>query len=144
MALLLGIDTGGTFTDAVVVDDAPGDGGRATVVASAKAPTTHHDLSIGVAGAVDTVLSLVDTSKISLVSVSTTLATNALVEGHGEPAALLTFGFSANELERTGISGAVDASLLVQLDGGHDAHGNESTPIDLDAVKQAAIGRDCQ
>ena len=46
--LLLGIDTGGTYTDAVVYDEH-----SHTVVASAKSPTTHHDLSIGIRGAID-------------------------------------------------------------------------------------------
>ena len=45
-SLLLGIDTGGTFTDAVVYDEA-----TSTVVATAKSPTTHHDLAIGILGA---------------------------------------------------------------------------------------------
>ena len=44
MALLLGIDTGGTYTDAVLMDQsAPAPG----IVAKAKALTTHHDLAIG-------------------------------------------------------------------------------------------------
>ncbi len=137
MALMLGIDTGGTFTDAVLVDD----GASNAVVAWAKAPTTHHDLAIGVAGAVRNVLANVgceSAATIALVSVSTTLATNALVEGHGEPAGLFTFGFSRAELERTGLSVAVGPALLVPLDGGHDAHGNERSPLDLRAIEQRA------
>ncbi len=137
MALMLGIDTGGTFTDAVLVDD----DGVGRVVARAKAPTTHHDLTVGVARAVSQVVERVGpdaTSQIVLVSVSTTLATNALVEGHGEPAGLFTFGFSERELERTGLGGAVDPELLVSLDGGHDAHGNERLPHDLGAIEENA------
>ncbi|MBU6317059.1 MAG: hypothetical protein KGR47_11170, partial [Acidobacteria bacterium] len=45
--MLLGIDTGGTYTDAVLYEEA-----TRTVVATAKSPTTHHDLSIGVCGAI--------------------------------------------------------------------------------------------
>ena len=45
--MLLGIDTGGTYTDAVVYDEAAG-----VVVAKAKAPTNHHDLSIGIGATV--------------------------------------------------------------------------------------------
>ena len=45
MAKLLGIDTGGTYTDAVLYDETSG------VTASAKALTTKHDLVIGVAEA---------------------------------------------------------------------------------------------
>ena len=50
MALTLGIDTGGTYTDAVLFDTDAG------VIASAKALTTKHDLTIGVREAIDAVL----------------------------------------------------------------------------------------
>ena len=138
MALLLGIDTGGTFTDAVLVRD---DSGTETVVASAKSPTTHHELAIGVAGAVRNVLeqaSDVSAGDIDLVSVSTTLATNALVEGHGEPAAVVAIGFTETELDRAGLTDAVDPELIVALPGGHDAHGNERQPFPEDGVREAA------
>jgi len=137
MALMLGIDTGGTFTDAVLVDDATP---AMEVVASAKAPTTHNDLAVGVGAAVENVLATIGgaAQDIALVSVSTTLATNALVEGHGEPAGLFTFGFSSADLERTGLDAAVAPELRRQFDGGHDAHGNVRVAIDVDAVQHAA------
>ena len=80
MAILLGIDTGGTYTDAVLLDD---DTDR--VIAKAKALTTRPDLSLGIGAAIDAVLdeSGLDGSNIAMVSLSTTLATNALVEGQG-------------------------------------------------------------
>ncbi len=138
MALLLGIDTGGTFTDAVLVRD---DTGAETVVASAKSPTTHHDLAIGVGGAVRNVLAQagdVAAGDIDLVSVSTTLATNALVEGHGEPAAVIAIGFTEAELDRAGLADAVDPELIVALAGGHDAHGNERADFPEAGVRDAA------
>ena len=52
MSLRLGIDTGGTFTDAVLLDDAE------RVIASAKALTTRHDLAVGVGEAVRRVRAL--------------------------------------------------------------------------------------
>ena len=74
----IGLDTGGTYTDAVALD-----GGR-QVVASAKALTTHWDLSIGLGNAMRAVLTALPAGlgreHITLVSVSTTLATNAVVE----------------------------------------------------------------
>ncbi|MEM1200866.1 MAG: hydantoinase/oxoprolinase N-terminal domain-containing protein, partial [Pseudomonadota bacterium] len=74
MSILLGIDTGGTYTDAVLFDEDKG------VLQTAKSLTTRHDLSVGIAGAVSAVLSAskVPASEIGLVSLSTTLATNAL------------------------------------------------------------------
>jgi N-methylhydantoinase A/oxoprolinase/acetone carboxylase beta subunit len=50
MAILLGIDTGGTYTDAVLFDD------HAGVIGSAKALTTKHDLAEGIRNAIDAVL----------------------------------------------------------------------------------------
>ena len=50
MTFYLGIDTGGTYTDAVLWSEATG------VAAKAKALTTRHDLAVGIAGAVDAVL----------------------------------------------------------------------------------------
>ena len=62
MGLTLGIDTGGTYTDAVLVDD---DG---YVQASAKALTTHDDLSRGIGEALGSVLATA-TAPVGLVSV---------------------------------------------------------------------------
>ena len=59
--MLLGIDVGGTFTDAVVVD-----GGR--VVAQAKAPTTAGDLLEGILAALDGVLVGLDTAALERVA----------------------------------------------------------------------------
>ena len=69
--LFLGIDTGGTYTDAVLWAESSG------VVAKAKALTTRHDLAEGIAGAVDAVIEAakIDPRAIKLVSMSTTLAT---------------------------------------------------------------------
>lgn len=80
MAYLLGVDTGGTYTDAVVLHEA-----EDRVVASAKSLTTRPDLSVGVGRAIDAAIAQADVSpsEIGMVSLSTTLATNALVEGQG-------------------------------------------------------------
>jgi N-methylhydantoinase A/oxoprolinase/acetone carboxylase beta subunit len=77
-SLRLGLDTGGTYTDAVIL------AAGKRVVASAKALTTKQDLAIGLAGAIRAAVAALppDLSprEIGLVSVSTTLATNAVVE----------------------------------------------------------------
>ena len=92
--LLLGIDTGGTYTDAVLYSETAG------VVARAKALTTRHVLSVGISGAVEAVLAeaKAPVSAIGLVSLSTTLATNALVEGQGGRAGLVMIGFGPDDL----------------------------------------------
>lgn len=129
MRLILGIDTGGTCTDAVVMNGAATD-----VVASAKVATTHHDLVIGIGDAVAAVLerAAVDGSAIGLVSLSTTLATNALVEGRGEPACLVLAGFGEGERRRVAID---DERHRVEIvPGGHDATGRELAPLDPSAL----------
>ncbi|MSX92767.1 MAG: hydantoinase/oxoprolinase family protein, partial [Actinobacteria bacterium] len=128
MRMLLGIDTGGTYTDAVVFDEHDG-----TVVATAKSPTTHHDLSIGICGAIDAVLEAagVLAERIELVSLSTTLATNALVEGKGRSVGAVIIGFDGEVLERAGLGEALGDDPAVILVGGHDPHGAEVAPLDL-------------
>lgn len=71
--MLLGIDVGGTFTDAVAVD-----AGR--VVAYSKASTTHDDLLEGILASLDKILPQLDITEISRVALSTTIVTNALIE----------------------------------------------------------------
>jgi N-methylhydantoinase A/oxoprolinase/acetone carboxylase beta subunit len=130
--LLLGIDTGGTYTDAVLFNEKSG------VIAKAKSLTTRHDLAIGIAGAVDAVIAEagVSVSAISLVSLSTTLATNALVEGQGGRAGLVMIGFGPTDLKRDGLADALGSDPVIFLRGGHDVHGNEN-PLDLVALEDA-------
>ena len=97
----LGLDTGGTYTDAVLLAD-----GR-RVIASAKALTTHWDLAIGIGEAIRSVLEArPDKStrdQVQLVSVSTTLATNAVVESRFSPVATVLIGFDEPMLARSGL-----------------------------------------
>ncbi|HEX2526193.1 MAG TPA: hydantoinase/oxoprolinase family protein [Geminicoccus sp.] len=123
MAFRLGIDTGGTYTDAVLFDPDQG------VVAAAKALTTKHDLTIGVREAVERVLGET-TPPIGLVGLSTTLATNALVEGHGGPVALVLIGFGADALQRADLNEALRGDPVLFIDGGHDASGMAQAPLD--------------
>ncbi|MFN8829069.1 MAG: hydantoinase/oxoprolinase N-terminal domain-containing protein [Labrys sp. (in: a-proteobacteria)] len=130
MALLLGIDTGGTFTDAVLYDEATG------VRATAKALTTHHDLAIGVGGAIAEVIAVsgVDPAAIALVSLSTTLATNAMVEGQGGRVGLVLIGFDAADAERPALKTALGQDPVVLIGGGHDSFGDERAPLDADRL----------
>lgn len=132
MNFYLGIDTGGTYTDAVLWSEATG------VAAKAKALTTRHDLAVGIAGAVDAVLATAraDPKAIKLVSMSTTLATNALVEGQGGRVALVMVGFGPADLARDGLEKALGGDPVVFCDGGHDVHGN-ARPLNLAALEAA-------
>ncbi|MCW3011125.1 MAG: hypothetical protein JWO90_1529, partial [Solirubrobacterales bacterium] len=87
--MLLGVDVGGTFTDAVLVD-----GVRVT---TAKAPTTPGDQSTGVLAAVAAVLDAAGArpADVTAFAHGMTVATNALLEGTGARTALLaTAGFT--------------------------------------------------
>jgi N-methylhydantoinase A/oxoprolinase/acetone carboxylase beta subunit len=129
----VGLDTGGTFTDAVALD------GERRVVASAKALTTHWDLSIGLGEAIRAVLEALPAGArrehISLVSVSTTLATNAVVENRFSPICTLLIGFDEQMLERSGLKRA--GGVVVRVRGGHEATGDESAPLDEAAIDAA-------
>ncbi len=134
MAILLGVDTGGTFTDAVVFEEQTG-----AVLAKAKSLTTHHDLALGIAGAIDAALqaAAVEASAVALVSISTTLATNALVEGHGDAAALVMIGFAEADLDRAGLRSALSNDPAIFVSGGHRSDGGAAAPLDLDALARA-------
>ena len=86
MHIGIGIDTGGTYTDAVIYDfDTAG------ILAKGKARTTKEDLRLGICAALDT-LPLDLCQQARLVALSTTLATNACVEGKGGRSKLLLLG----------------------------------------------------
>src|SRR5581483_2328476 len=87
--MLLGVDVGGTFTDAVLAFDGQ--------LVTAKAPTTPKDQSEGVIAAVEAVLSRAGRSaeEVREFSHGMTVATNALLEGKGARTALIaTDGFT--------------------------------------------------
>ena len=87
MSLRLGIDTGGTFTDAVLVDD------QKNIVNAEKSLTTRFDLSVGI-GDVIGKLPAAALTDISMVSLSTTLTTNSVVEDLGAPVCVLLPGYT--------------------------------------------------
>jgi N-methylhydantoinase A/oxoprolinase/acetone carboxylase beta subunit len=133
--LWLGLDTGGTFTDAVVLAD-----GR-RIIASAKALTTPWNLALGIGEAMRAVLDLLPAGSshqdVSLVSVSTTLATNAVVEGRFSPVCSLLIGFDDAMVERSGLRRSGSGGLVVRIQGGHSATGDESAALDEAAVRLA-------
>ena len=76
--MLLGIDVGGTFTDAVLLDGSK-------VVAQAKRATTQADVLEGVLKALDAVLENAGAANLTRVVISSTIVTNALTEGRLSP-----------------------------------------------------------
>lgn len=146
----IGIDTGGTYTDAVLCDE------TGVVLQKAKALTTKADLSIGIEGALAAILdglhapgrdalesktpkteTAVQPDTIKLVSISTTLATNAVVERHGQPVGLILIGESERALDRAGLREALGADPAFLIPGGHTASGEEASPLDQVALEEA-------
>lgn len=105
--MLLGIDVGGTFTDAVVLR-------QGEVVAQAKRATTHDDVLHCVLAALDAVLQPGMAQELERVVISSTIVTNALTEG--SLAAGVFGNYRRTGHERQGTS-AGDAVLSVGLCG---------------------------
>ena len=140
--IALGIDTGGTYTDAVLYDEMLcADGVVRGVIAKAKALTTRYDLAIGIAGAVGAVLAQagIAPADVAIVSLSTTLATNALVEGRGGRVALVFIGFGEHDGERAGLAGAMAGDPVIRLAGGHNPQGDAIAPLDLVTLEREAL-----
>ncbi|MHB0874659.1 MAG: hydantoinase/oxoprolinase N-terminal domain-containing protein [Anaerolineae bacterium] len=128
----LGIDTGGTFTDAAIVDMLDN-----SVVAAAKAPTTRHDLSVGISNAIGK-LPAEALSRVGLASLSTTLATNAIVEGNGAPTCLVLIGYDPQLIAAYNLNRLLPTANLVYVAGGHTTVGAEREPLDEAAIARAA------
>ena len=188
MTITLGIDTGGTYTDAVLVavDGGPGQAGAAlagradagapvpaggdisgpaggadagasvpaggdnlgpaggadagaSVLAGSKALTTRRDLSLGISHAVTAVFeqgtALPD--QVDLVALSTTLATNAIVEGQGSSICLLLIGYDSELIQQLGFDRDLATRNVVFLSGGHDVAGDQVEPLDEAAAEEA-------
>lgn len=91
----LGIDTGGTCTDAVLFHM-----DNRQVLSWGKTQTTKHNLEQGIGTAIGQ-LDKELLSQVELVSLSTTLATNACVEGRGGRVKLLFIGVDPKVVEDT-------------------------------------------
>src|SRR5574344_1647674 len=80
--MLLGIDVGGTFTDAVLIHEN-------RILAQGKCTTTHGAVLYGILAALDKVLTGYDPDRIERVVISSTIVTNALTENKTDPVYLV-------------------------------------------------------
>ena len=143
MHISLGIDTGGTYTDAVLVNHDTGE-----VLASAKSLTTRHDLALGISGAIRAVFAAPNTTgatitpaQVTLVALSTTLATNTLAEGQRGAVCLLLIGYDHEQMAKWGFDRQLATDDMVHLAGGHDERGNEAAALDEAAARAAILAR---
>ena len=123
--LSLGIDAGGTYTDAVIFDFA-----ARRVIAAAKSPTTPQDYALGIARAIDQ-LPQEHVRQVRLVGLSTTLATNALVQSRGGRVGIVLAGMHNVDLS------AFRFPHLRHIAGAIDISGRESEPLDVAGAEVA-------
>ncbi|MFY9199658.1 MAG: hydantoinase/oxoprolinase family protein [Methanosarcina flavescens] len=122
MQYSMGIDAGGTYTDSIIIRDSDG-----KVMDSSKAPTTYPDLLAGIRNSIDG-LDERYLKDVKMVSVSTTLATNTILEKNGYPVGLILVG----DYE---VPEKMNIEFHTIVKGGHDHHGAELTSLDLEAVE---------
>ncbi len=118
----LGIDAGGTFTDAVIYDL-----GERTVLAKAKSLTTYHDLVEGICGALDRLPAEL-LRRVDVTSLSTTLATNSVVEGRGHRVGLIVLSPWVWSSEQ------ISHEPMAHVPGSVNISGDILTPLDEDAA----------
>ena len=123
----LGIDAGGTYTDAVIYDLKTN-----TLVCKNKALTTRWDFCVGVKAVLDG-LDADLLQQVELAAISTTMATNAIVEGVGQKVGLLL-------MPPYGVSDTDQADLQPKaiIQGRLEISGKEIEPVNLDEIRQAA------
>ncbi len=81
---------------------------------------------------------------VSLVSVSTTLATNAVVENRFSPVCTLLIGFDDAMVERSGLQRPGGGGLVARIQGGHGATGEEASALDEAAVARAVAAHEAR
>lgn len=121
----MGIDAGGTYTDAALVDT-----DSKTILQSEKALTTYPDPLDGIRNVLDR-LDPESLKKVRLLSVSTTFATNTILEKNGAPVALILIG-SQKVPEHL-----KDNCIVVK--GGHNFRGAENEELDIEAIRNYVL-----
>lgn len=122
--LFLGIDTGGTFTDGVLLDPA-----TRKVIKKSKVLTTHSNLTICISEILENLVAD-NPARINLVSLSTTLATNAIAEGKCKPVALLLLGYDPELVHKFNFHHQFGTPHYFFIQGKYGLDGIEQIPLD--------------
>lgn len=124
----LGIDTGGTYTDAVIMNISTN-----KIISKCKSLTTHQDLSIGIFEVLESVFQdcTVTPAEISLTGISTTLATNSILEEKGGEVGLIIIGWNPMETMHFG------EKHQVTIKGGYGPQGKAIASLDMEEVHRA-------
>ena len=149
MAIRIGIDTGGTFTDVVALDEETGE------LVTTKTPSTPADPAEGFLAGVDKVLAMLGAGPdaVGAVSHGTTVATNQLLEGKVDRLGFVTnTGYEAMlEIARQSVPDGygnsyfwvkppriVPRDLVRGVEGRLDHTGAEVRPFDEDGAREVA------
>ncbi len=119
----LGIDAGGTYTDAVLIRGSDG-----AIVDSKKSFTTYPDLQEGIHNVLDSLDQNI-LRNVNLISVSTTLSTNSLLEGTGTPVGLIIIGEQPAQSK-------FPTDYILCAAGGHDTRGDEACELDIASIEE--------
>ena len=127
---VVGIDTGGTYTDAVLLDYR-----SRKVLAFSKTLTTHDNLTRGIKKALDG-LQIEAADSVKLVGVSSTLATNSIAEGRERPAGLVLIGYDRDLIAAYDLAAKFPTTQWANFKGGHTPQGIEKEPLDLAGIRE--------
>ena len=134
--MLIGVDVGGTNTDAVLMDGA-------NLLAKAKSPTSG-DVTSGIVAALEKVLPAAAGRSIAGVMLGTTHFTNALLEQNGlAPTAVLRLALPATQLLPPLVDWPDDLKNAIggftyMAAGGHEFDGREISPLDYSELEKIA------
>jgi N-methylhydantoinase A/oxoprolinase/acetone carboxylase beta subunit len=125
---MVGIDTGGTYTDGVLFEHR-----SRQVIRSSKSLTTREDLTQGITAALEG-LQIDHPSEVKLVCISSTLATNSIAESKGRRVGLLLVGYDRELVRSYHLESKFPTPYFEYFRGGHTVHGDEQERPDLESL----------
>lgn len=128
----IGIDVGGTNTDGVLYDCI-----QKRIAASVKIPTEHSSYAKAIESSLKALIGDCGnkSSEVASLNISTTVSTNALLEGKGEPSNLILIGFEGYQHIVSDIEMSIRPLSLLKVRGGHTGWGKERESFDRESVE---------
>jgi N-methylhydantoinase A/oxoprolinase/acetone carboxylase beta subunit len=126
---VIGIDTGGTYTDGVLLDHR-----SRQVMAFSKTLTTRENLARGIRKALQE-LYITDPASVRLVGISSTLATNSIAEGKTRKVGLLLIGYDRELMATYDLASKLPTRHFAHFRGGHTTQGLEKEALDLKSIE---------
>ncbi|MCK8827270.1 hydantoinase/oxoprolinase family protein [Natroniella acetigena] len=133
MRVILGIDTGGTYTDAVLYDSK-----QQQILDKNKALTTHYNLTEGIINAI----SGLDEDlfgEVEMVALSTTLATNAIVEGNGARVGAVLLGYDQQVIDKFEFDQEIPTEEIEIIAGKFNIKGDQVEELDEAKIREIGI-----